>query len=153
MHTLLILAAGNLAEVKFLLSKGADPRVCDIFEETCLHYTAEGGHLDIVKALVEAGSDLQLLDIGGRTPLRCAQLNHHSAVVDYLAPRTRAVENLRVDRASLRILDRSLVVGHAFHARRFRCFRTSLRWCNTVAFGSWGRSPCRREVSSGGRRR
>jgi len=65
-----------------------------IFEETPLHYAAEGGHLDIVKAFVEAGSDPQLLDTGGRTPLRCAQLNQHSAVVDYLEPRIRAAENL-----------------------------------------------------------
>lgn len=68
-HTLLTvswrLQRGILTEVNFLLSKGADPRICDIFEETPLHYAAEGGHLDIVKALVEAGSDLQLLDTGG----------------------------------------------------------------------------------------
>jgi ankyrin repeat protein/nucleoside phosphorylase len=97
MHTVLILVAveRNLTAVKFLLSKGANPSICDIFEETPLHYAAEGGHLDIVQALVEAGSDLQVLDTGGRTPLRCAQLNQHSAVVDYLAPRTRAVENWR----------------------------------------------------------
>jgi ankyrin repeat protein len=94
MHTVLILAAmeRNLTAVKFLLSNGADTSIRDIFEETPLHYAAEEGHLDIVKALVEAGSDVQMLDTGGRTPLRCAQLNGHNAVVDYLDPKTDAVE-------------------------------------------------------------
>lgn len=36
-------------------------------------FYADNGHLDIVKTLVQAGSDRHVLDGEGRTPLNCAQ--------------------------------------------------------------------------------
>jgi ankyrin repeat protein len=78
----------NYAAVKFLLSKNADLSACDLYGETALHYAAERGYLAIVEALVDAGSELAMLDTGGRTPLRCAQLKQHHAVVALLASKT-----------------------------------------------------------------
>lgn len=85
---------GKTAMVNFFLSKGADPRIQDIYGETPLHYAAELGHLSIVESLVNARSNLTLLDKGGRTPLRCAELNRHHAIVNFLFPKTEVVTDV-----------------------------------------------------------
>ena len=55
----LILAAlyGRTAIVKFLLNKGADPRISNDDGNTALHWAAAFGYVDICKMLVKKGAD------------------------------------------------------------------------------------------------
>jgi ankyrin repeat protein len=48
---------GNLAEVRTLLARGADPNARELLSGyTALHFAAVGGHLDVVRLLVESGA-------------------------------------------------------------------------------------------------
>ncbi|MBI4472794.1 MAG: ankyrin repeat domain-containing protein, partial [Acidobacteria bacterium] len=51
---------------------------------TALHYAARDGHLDSVKALVEAGSDVNKQGAEGSTPIIIAIANGHYTVGQYL---------------------------------------------------------------------
>jgi len=60
--------AGDLTEVKRLLSKGARVHVRNLYGKTPLHYAAEKGHREIVKLLVNQGADVNAKDCEGNTP-------------------------------------------------------------------------------------
>ena len=49
--------------------------------QTALHIAVRKGHLDIVKLLVEKGSDVNAKDIAGRTPLWYAIKSENLEVV------------------------------------------------------------------------
>ena len=88
--------------MKKYIRLGADLGAQDKFGETALHYAAENGHLDIVKLLVNHGSDINLRDSTRRTPLDCAIQRERGAfkeVIEFLQnakdfPQSR---NLRKD--------------------------------------------------------
>ncbi len=72
---------GNVSKVKSLLARGADPNHPEYYP---LHDTCENGHLEIVKALVEAGADTKRWDGLGRSPVHYAVLGGHKEVLVYL---------------------------------------------------------------------
>ncbi len=66
---------GDLAEVKLLLSKGADVNSTDDVGWSALHYAAHHGHTEVVKTLIQAGANLNVQPkIDGRTPLHFAAI-------------------------------------------------------------------------------
>ncbi|KAG5807705.1 hypothetical protein H9Q74_007679 [Fusarium xylarioides] len=71
--TRLIQAAeeGSLTLVMRYLEQGADHACQDKFGETALHYAAENGYPEIVKALLFAGAQATTLDNSNRDPLAC----------------------------------------------------------------------------------
>ena len=79
--------AGNANDVYFWMARGADLAAQDMFGETALHYAAENGYFEVVKILVEAGSDLHRRDSAKRTPLDCARMRKrrkYAEVIEYL---------------------------------------------------------------------
>ncbi|UCF17740.1 MAG: ankyrin repeat domain-containing protein, partial [Phycisphaerales bacterium] len=55
-------ANGDIAQVKSLLSKGADIIVTSRGRQTALHNAAYGGHTDVVKLLIARGADVNAQD-------------------------------------------------------------------------------------------
>jgi ankyrin repeat protein len=59
--------------VEFLLGAGIDPNWCDADGQTGLHHAAYGGHVDVVKLLLQRGSSVKVKDKNYRaTPLDVA---------------------------------------------------------------------------------
>ncbi len=71
----------DVSKVKSLLSHGVDPNHPECFP---LHIACSFGHLEIVKALVEAGADTEKWDDDGRCPVHCAALFDQKKVLVYL---------------------------------------------------------------------
>jgi cytochrome c len=76
--------------VKLLLASGADPNA-ELESQTALHVAAERGCFGCVKALVEAGANVNAQHVSGsgiltlvRTPLHLATVFEHSDIADYL---------------------------------------------------------------------
>ena len=63
---------GDLLRVQELLAQGRSPNRFDDLAKTPLHYAAEGEHLAVMRALLEAGADVNANDPKqiGNTPLR-----------------------------------------------------------------------------------
>lgn len=82
--TMLYLAAqnGNSTIADALLAKTPHEKVnaINIWLSTPLHLAAEGGYLDIVKALLKASADTTARNVWCRTPLDLAWKNAHSEV-------------------------------------------------------------------------
>jgi len=77
--------AGNLAAVRDLLARGADPDAADVNRrKTPLHLAAQAGHVEVVKALIAAGADTDALDSDGLTPAEKARDQGHSEIVKAL---------------------------------------------------------------------
>ena len=55
--------------------------------ETALHAAAMFGHLDVVKQLVAAGSDIAWKNKNGCTALQVARQQNYTTVVEYLEER------------------------------------------------------------------
>jgi ankyrin repeat protein len=79
----LIVAAreNNLAEIRQLLSVGADVNYKDYLDRTPLHEASCGGHAQVVNKFLEHGADIETKDIDGWTPLHFTCDYGHSAVV------------------------------------------------------------------------
>ena len=67
--------------MKSLLARGANPNHPWYYP---LHNACENGHLEIVKALVEAGADTEKWDNWGRSPVHCAAMWGYKEVLVYL---------------------------------------------------------------------
>jgi ankyrin repeat protein len=52
-----------------------------------LHIAASDGHLEIVKALIAAGADMNALENYGRSALGIARRKNHTKIVDFLRNR------------------------------------------------------------------
>ncbi len=84
--------AGRFSVVESLLKKGADLHLHEGIaihhynndEDTPLHVSSYNGHLNIVKLLIEKGSDVNFRNRRKQTPLHLAIFNGHSDVIEYL---------------------------------------------------------------------
>jgi ankyrin repeat protein len=78
----------NLAEiVQLMLAKGADPLVVTKFQETVLHVMLENflePNLSVVQMVIDAGVDVNALDIDGCSPLCCSVTNGHEGAFELL---------------------------------------------------------------------
>ncbi len=83
---LLYAATGPFPEtVRILLDKGAEPNVVDSDEHfSPLMHAAAEGNLDVVKILMEAGSDATLQDVDGDNAASFARQSGHIEVANYL---------------------------------------------------------------------
>ncbi len=73
--------SGDVSKVKSLLARGADPIHPGYYP---LRNACEKGHLEIVKALVEAGADTGRRNDWGSSPVHCAVTYGHKEVLVYL---------------------------------------------------------------------
>ena len=62
-------SGGDMAAVNFLLSRGAYVNARGRFDRSPLYRAAFAGHVDVVRALLEAGADPRLYDSEGITPV------------------------------------------------------------------------------------
>ncbi len=77
-------ATENLADVvRWLLSKGAKPNGIATGDSP-LHAAAQLGHIDVCRALIQAGADLNLQDDLGETPLHKASSGGYLEVITAL---------------------------------------------------------------------
>ena len=73
------LAARGLltADIKNLLSHGADPNARSALQTRAMHYAAAGGRADIITVLAAAQTDLEARDLSGAAPLHHAAAGGH----------------------------------------------------------------------------
>ncbi|XP_042339965.1 cyclin-dependent kinase 4 inhibitor C [Plectropomus leopardus] len=80
-----VVMLGNDALVKALLEAGADPNIRDpVHNLTVTHDAAREGFVDSVRALVDHGADINLVDEKGNLPLHLAAREGHLEVVQLL---------------------------------------------------------------------
>lgn len=78
-------ASGSLDSVQRLVQTGVDVNQGNFDGRTAMHLACSRGHLEIVKALVEAmGADTSPQDRWGATPLDDASTAGHQEVVDFM---------------------------------------------------------------------
>lgn len=85
-RTSLMFAAkqGDLARVRFLLEKGADPTKEDIDFHSVIYYAAVGGNRQILDLLLEYGAELNYQNSWGNTALHYAAAYGNIAAVEFL---------------------------------------------------------------------
>lgn len=77
---------GDLETVEKIISEGSVDidAVDEVDSYSAMMMSAEAGHLDIVRALRDAGADVEIRDSYGRTPLYAASVAGHIDVVRFL---------------------------------------------------------------------
>lgn len=88
--TLLMVAArrANLASVRYLLARHANPNATDVQKQTALYYAMDAKNIDIVRTLLAADADPSRTDIFGQTPIRwLIEERHYKIVLDSLRAR------------------------------------------------------------------
>jgi len=91
-------AKGDIAQVKSLLSKGADVNAKDKFGWTPLQIATAQGSEDVVKLLIAGGGDINTKDNAGNTPLHLAVELGHKALIELFLARGVNVNVKIVDR-------------------------------------------------------
>lgn len=71
-------------EVATLLKRGMDPNSVDPTGQPVLHIAAREGNLDVVKALVQAGADIDKRNAVRETPIMLAAITGDTKIVEYL---------------------------------------------------------------------
>lgn len=92
---------------RILLNHSANVTVKNASGSTALHMACSAGHIDVVVAILEAGSDLENVkcllnarNISGNTPVTCALRNTHFEIVRYIFEKHREYLNLETVVAS-----------------------------------------------------
>ena len=76
---------GQVAAVRLLLRRGADPDLARVGRFTPLHAASlTGDHVEVAEALVAAGADVACVDEMGRTACECAKLHQRAQVAAVL---------------------------------------------------------------------
>jgi len=75
---------GGFDAMRLLLEAGADPNLCKAGNYSPLMSAADFGNLEMVKALVEAGGDLDYRSSSGRNVYDCAKGPYRKEIVEYL---------------------------------------------------------------------
>ncbi|KAJ8067271.1 hypothetical protein OCU04_004632 [Sclerotinia nivalis] len=84
--------------------KGADVDILDGTENTPLFWAARGGHIEVVKRLLDAGAEPNIDGYNGLRPLHVAASNNHAGVVKLLlragvSPLTPKTKDIHVGRS------------------------------------------------------
>ncbi len=87
--TALILAVrrchdGDTASIDWMIAQGADPDATDAKQRAPLHHAAALGHLEALRALIQAQAKLEVFDKEGYTPLSKACANRNWAAAEVL---------------------------------------------------------------------
>jgi ankyrin repeat protein len=85
--------ADDLAKVNALIAGGADVNESNSFG-TALHTAVARGNLDIIKALLDAGANIEAKAVGAAHPLHYAALNNQPAAAALLIKRGAQLESL-----------------------------------------------------------
>ncbi|XP_056271119.1 cyclin-dependent kinase 4 inhibitor C [Pseudoliparis swirei] len=84
-----VVKLGNAAVVQALLRAGADPNLRDpVCGLTAMHDAAREGFVESVRALVDYGADLNIVDEQGNLPLHLAAREGHLEATQMLIGRT-----------------------------------------------------------------
>ena len=103
---------GDLEKVKELLASGAQVDVKDIWDRQPLHWAARGGHLPVVKYLIEEqGTQVDVKDMYGQQPLHLAACDCRLPVVKYLVEE-RGAEVDAKDNGDWQPLHTAVIYGH-----------------------------------------
>ena len=79
---------GHLEAVAYLLEAGSDVHVHNTNEHwgtTALHAAAHANHAAIIQVLIDAGADVNAMDLQGRTPLDHTEFHKAKAAAKILA--------------------------------------------------------------------
>ena len=77
-------AAGDIEQVKLLISKGADVDAKDKLGRTALHCASEKGHAEVAKLLISQGADVNAMDRNLAKPLHYAVMRGEKQTVELL---------------------------------------------------------------------
>jgi len=75
---------GNPRTAQHLLERGADAKATDLKGNTLLHAAADGGHEEMVDALLAIGVDPRQRNRAGRRPIDVARERGYPAIVKRL---------------------------------------------------------------------
>lgn len=89
----------DIKKLRKLLERNTDPNAkgTDYATTSALCSAASGGYLEVARALVEAGANLEGGDAFGNVPLMVAALNNRAEVIRFLLQRGASIEGNRSD--------------------------------------------------------
>jgi ankyrin repeat protein len=103
---------GHLERVQEYIGKGGDFEHRFPNENNCLHEACVGGHLKLVKYLIEArGANIEARDKHGQTPLHRAVVHERPKVLKYLLERGADVNSLIQDNSSFTAMGEAVIMG------------------------------------------
>lgn len=70
----------NVKSVEFLLSKGVSPNIKDMYGNLPIHYSVRNNDIATVKILIDFGSEINVLNNDGISPLHQALLNPNISI-------------------------------------------------------------------------
>lgn len=76
--------AGDIKDIKLMISLGADINSKGEGGYTPLHYAVEQGHLEVVKLLLQGGANLCIVNDNGESPVNLAEDLDEKAIKDFL---------------------------------------------------------------------